>query len=202
MTDLYFSVEGGRTLELARAYVAEHAAVEERNRAMAREIGAERYVVSIMDGVLSGVEFSGNQHPDFKRPNRRGICFPKKKSEWEARLLSQVGYDRRGYRLAKSLGVPTSIDYTTDGGRGSSSISRGFGSGVGFLYLTEDGPFALYMPDISEVVARHESDGHTVSAECKNFKPEFEGARPILKEEWELMVAQHEFDEAKKRIAA
>ncbi|MDX0897461.1 hypothetical protein GOD90_10705 [Sinorhizobium medicae] len=202
MNHLYFAVEGGRTLELARTYVAERSSVEKRNRETAVELGAERYVVSILDGTLSGVEFDGNAHPDFKKPDRRGVSFPKKGSEWAAKLAAAKGYDRRGYRLAEALGVPTTIDYTTESGYGSSVISRSFNSGVGLLYLSEIGPFALYIPDIAEVVARYEAEGRSVCGECKNFKPSFDGARPILKEEWELVIAQYEVEEAKKRIAA
>lgn len=200
--DLYFAVEGGTTLDLARKYVAERAAVEANNRALAKELGAEQYVISLIDGVLSGVVFAEKQHPDFKRPDRKGLCFPKKGSGWATRLSETKGYDKRGYRLADALGVPTTIDYTYPEGSGSSTISRGWSSGVGFLYLSEDGPFALYIPDISEVVARYEAKGYTVCDECRNFNPVFHGARPILQEEWELVVAHHDLEEAKKRAAA
>lgn len=202
MTDLYFAVEGGKTMDLAREYVAERSAVEKNNRALAKELGADQYVISLMDGVLSGVVFVDKHHPDFKRADRKGLCFPKKGSGWATRMAATKGYDKRGYKLADALGVPTTVNYTTEGGYGSSVISRGWSSGVGFLYLSENGPFALYIPDIAEVVARHEALGHTVCDECKNFHPIFDGARPILKEEWELVIAQYELEEAKKRIAA
>lgn len=200
--DLYFAVEGGRTLKLARKHVAERAAVEEVNRALAKELGAERYVVSVLDGVLCGVVFSGAVHPDFKKPDRRGVSYPKAKTGWRIRLSDLTGYDRRGYGLAKALGVPTTIHYTFEDGRGMGAISRGIGSGVGFLYLSEDGPFALYIPDVAHVVADYEARGYTVCDECKNFKPEFDGARQILKEEWELVVARHNLAEAEEKVAA
>ncbi|MBY3434849.1 hypothetical protein [Rhizobium laguerreae] len=196
--DLYFAVDGGATLELAHKYVADRSAVEKSNRELAKEFGAEQYVVSLMDGVLCGAVFADKPHPEFKKPNRRGVSFPKRGSACESRLASIEGYDHRGYGLAETLGVPTVIDYTTEDGWGSSVISRGVSSGVGFLYMSEDGPFALYIPDVAQVVAEYEGRGYAVSDVCKNFKPEFDGARPILKEEWELVVAQHEFAEAKR----
>lgn len=196
--DLYFAVEGGATLELARKYVAERAAVEKNNRSLAKELGADQYVVSILDGVLSGVVFGGRSHADFKKPDRRGVSFPKKGSDWEKKLAETRGYDRRGFKLAKALGVPIDIEYIGKGVHGSGMISGGFGSGVGFLYLSEDGPFALYIPDIAQRVAHYEAQGYTVKGECKDFKPEFAGARPIMKEEWELVIAQHDLADAKK----
>ncbi|EYR81840.1 hypothetical protein [Shinella sp. DD12] len=201
--DLYFAVEGGRTLEIARKHVAERAAVEEVNRALAKELGAERYAVDFLTGVLCGVIFPGKPHADFKKPNKNGVSSPRARTAWDARLASMKGYDRRGFSLAKALGVPTDISYRKgDAVRGGSAIAGGFSSGVGFLYLSEDGPFALYVPDVAYVVADYEDRGYTVCDECKNFKPEFDGARPILKEEWELVVARHKLAEAEKKVAA
>lgn len=201
--DLYFAVDGGRTLELARRHVAERAAVEEVNRALAKELGAERYTVDYSTGVLCGVVFPGKPHSDFKKPNKNGVSSSRAKTAWDARLSLMKGYDRRGFSLAKALGVPTDISYRKDGvEQGGGCISGGFSSGVGFLYLSKDGPFALYIPDIAQVVADYEARGYTVCDECKNFKPEFDGARPILKEEWELVVARHKLAEAEKKVAA
>lgn len=201
--DLYFAVEGGATLELARKHVAERAAVEEVNRALAKELGAERYAVDYATGVLCGVIFPGKPHSDFKKPNKNGVSTPRARTAWGARLASMKGYDRRGFSLAKALGVPTDISYRKDGTvRGAGCISDGFSSGVGLLYLSEDGPFALYIPDIAQVVADYEARGYTVCDECKNFKPDFDGARQILKEEWELTVARHKLAEAEKKVAA
>ena len=201
--DLYFAVDGGRMLELAKKHVAERAAVEEVNRALAKELGAERYAVDYANGVLCGVIFTGKPHADFKKANKHGIASPRARTAWDARLSSIKGYDRRGFSLAKALGVPTDISYQRDGiERGSACISGGFSSGVGLLYLSKDGPFALYIPDIAHVVADYEARGYTVCDECKNFKPEFDGARPILKEEWELTVARHKLAEAEQKVAA
>lgn len=200
--DLYFAVEGGATLELAHKHVAERKAVEERNRAMADELGTDRYAVDYSTGVICGVVFNGKAHPDFKRADRRGVSHPRQKTEWLRRMEAEKGYDRRYFSLAKALGVPTDISYTNETTRGGACISGGFSSGTGLLYCSSSGPFALYVPDIAAVVAEYEARGYVVDDACKNFKPEFEGARPILKEEWELTVARHKLAEAEQAATA
>lgn len=200
--DLYFAVEGGATLELAHKHVAERVAVEERNSAMAKELGAESYATDFSTGVICGVIFKGKAHSDFKKADRRGVHHPRQKTEWSRRMEAEKGYDRRYFSLAKALGVPTDISYTNETTRGGACISGGFSSGTGLLYCSKDGPFALYVPDVAAIVAEYEAQGYTVDDACKNFKPVFDGACPILKEEWELTVARHKLAKAEQAVAA
>lgn len=199
---LYFAIDGGTTLELARKHVAERAAVEDVNRALAKELGAEQYTVDFANGAICGVIFKGAPHADFKKADRRGVSSPKQKTEWAKRFADVRGYDRRGFSLAKALGVPTDISYNNETTRGGSCVSGGFSSGTGLLYCSSSGPFALYIPDVAAVVADYEARGYTVCDECKFFKPEFDGARQILKEEWELVVARHKLAEAERKAAS
>jgi hypothetical protein len=196
--DLYFLVEGGTVLELAKAHVAAANETHERNCALAKELGVTSFCASHIDGRISGVVFEGERHKDFAKPNKYGACHPKKKTEWLRRFEESKGYDKRGYGIAEALGIPTSIEYTYDDGRGWTAIAGGIHSGVGFLWLSGDGPYALYLPDVAAAVTAHEERGHTVSDDAKNFKPAFDGARPILKEEWELIVAQHKVAKLKE----
>jgi len=198
---LYFLVEGGKTLELAHKHVADREATVARNIKLIEPLGVTRYFESILDGTVCGVVFEGRPHQDFKKPNRHGYSTPKAKTEWAQKFEANAGYDKRGYELAKLLGVPTTLRYKAEDCDGMTGTSSGIASGCGFLYLSPDGPFALYVPDIAKQVADYEARGYTVNDECKNFRPEFDGARPILKEEWELIVAQRELKEAKRRAA-
>ncbi|TWD58150.1 hypothetical protein FB480_101905 [Agrobacterium vitis] len=196
---LYFLVTGGTVLELCKAHIKAREESRQRNRAIAAELGASEFQEHILDGAICAVIFDGKKHPDFKTPNKHGGCAPKKNTEWHRRFLANKGYDRRGYDIAKALCVPTTLDYTTDSGEGWEAIGGGFSSGIGFLWLSESGPFALYIPDIAAIVAKHEAYGHVVGDAVKSFKPVFDGAQPIEKEEWEILVLQHQL--AEKRAA-
>lgn len=189
-------------LKLAHQHIADRAAQRERNLSLIEPLDVDEYCVSILDGCAIAVRFNGEAHSDFKKADRKGWSFPKKGTEWKKRFDENPGHDARCYDLARSLGVPTTLQYRNDTSNGMSSIARGFNSGVGFLWLSEAGPFALYVPDVAAKVARYEADGYIVDEACKNFKPEFDGARPILKEEWELTVAQHRLAEAKTEVAS
>lgn len=194
--DLYFLIEGGQTLELVKAHIAARQEQHERNAAFVTEIGADRWYESILDGTVSGVVLN-EPRPDFTKPDRKGISRPKKGTEWFERWENQTGWDRRGYELAKVLGVPTDIRYSKDDGSyGMSSISRGFTSGVGFLWLDAGGPYCLYVPDVAELVEYYRGQGYAVDM---TWPTEFDGARSILKEEWELIVAQHAVEEARSK---
>lgn len=199
---LYFEVLSGEILDLAKQHVADRVASVQRNKALLDELGCVEYFPSILDGTIVCVKFPGAPHLDFTKPTRTGATRPKRGTDWAKRFEAQQGYDKCGQALAERLGVPTSISYEYEGGSGSRSLSGGFHSGVGFLYLSAGGPFALYVPDVAQRVTEYEAKGYTVNVACKNFKPEFSGCRRILKQEWEFAVAKLELDEARKEQAA
>lgn len=195
---LYFLIEGGSLLDLVRQHIAAHQETNKSNVAILLELGVERYWPSMTKGTVGSVVFPGPRNADFTKPNSKGASIPRKGTEWHRRFADQVGYDVMGYDLAETLGIPTNIQYRKgDDIRGGSSIGGGFTSGVGFLYMSPDGPYALYIPDVAAIVADYEARGYTVDDVCKNFKPEFDGSRPILKEEWDLLVAEHDLAEAR-----
>jgi len=193
--DLYFLIKGGQTLELVKSHIAARQEQHERNAAFVADIGADQWYESILDGTVSGVILK-ERRTDFTKPDRKGISHPKKGTEWFKRWENQTGWDRRGYELAKTFGVPTNINYKKEGSEGWGHISHGLTSGVGFLYLSADGPYCLYVPDVAERVQYYRDQGYTVDL---TWPTEFDGAHPILKEEWELIVAQHAVDEARGR---
>ncbi len=194
--DLYFMIEGGKALDLVKAHIAKVKDTDAFNRAVCEELGVRRFWPSVSNGVVRGVVFEGAVHPEFKKPNRQGGSTPKKGTEWDRRFQAHEGFDKFGYTIAESMGVPTDINYTFEGGHGGGAVGSGFRAG-GFLFLSEDGPYACWFPDVVAAVREHEARGHTVKEPAKSWKPEIDGARPILKEEWELLVAEHKLSEAR-----
>lgn len=193
-SDLYFLVEGGKTLELAKAHIAARYATHERNAQFAGRFGATKWRESIFDGTVHSVRLDGPD-PSFRKADRFGFTMPKKTSpiwkEWQA----QTGYDRMGGALAQELGIPHVIEYRSEDSNGWSSVSGDFSAGTGFLWLGRDSPICLYVPDVATLVQEYREKGYTVDT---TWPEEFDGARPILKEEWELVVAQFNLAEAKK----
>jgi hypothetical protein len=197
---LYFLIEGGETLSIAKDHIADYKAAAGRNQVILDELGVDRFFQGL-DGTVIGVVFNGEPHPDFTKPKANGYSRPKGKTEWARRFEKQVGYDKSGYKLAEKLSVPTVIRYSTPDGSGSSAIGPAFFSGTGILFLSEEGPYALYIPDVAAKVAKYEAQGKTIEEPCKSFTPKFDGARPILKEEWDFICAQHDLEKARARAA-
>lgn len=196
-----FMIEGGKALDLVKAFIAERIRVSAEVRALAKELGVEHIYTSRATGVLTGVQFKDKVHPDFKKPDRKGISFPKKGSEWEKRLREQVGHQDQSAIIANAFNVPLSISYSDDAGSGVRCLGVPF-TECGFLYLGADGPYAMWVPDVPAEVAHSESRGYTVGEPAKSFKLEFEGCRRIEREEWEILVAQQKLDEKRAAKAA
>lgn len=199
MSPLIFMIEGGKALELVKAHIAERKTVRAAVQAIAKELGIQDGVTSSLEGHLLGVRFPGERHPDFKAPDRKGVCYPKKNSEWEKRFAAAPRYQHPPTVISRAFGVPLSLHYKDGTGEGWTLIGNGFNE-CGFLYLSEHGPYAMWIPNVPEEVKHMEAEGKTVEEPAKSFVPEFEGCRRIEKEEWDILVAQHKLAEKKKAV--
>ncbi|WP_081556944.1 hypothetical protein [Chromobacterium haemolyticum] len=198
MNDLYFMIEGGAVLELIKAHIAKRKLVQAAVQEMAKELGVEGGVTNRLEGNLLGVIFPGDRHPDFKAPDRNGVCYPKKNSEWAKRLAAAPRYQPASIVISDALGVPTDLHYTSQNCYGSTGIGHPFQE-CGFLYLSESGPFAMWIPDVPGEVALMEAEGKTVKDPAKSFVPEFDGCRRIDREEWDFVVAQYQLQKKRKQ---
>lgn len=196
-----FMIESGRALDLIKHHITEKKRVSAEVRALAKELGVESIYTSQSSGVLTAVEFPGKAHPDFKKPTKRG-SYPKKGSAWATRLAEQNGYDSPSNVIADAFQIPLSISYHGKGDAyGSSCIGFPLNE-CGFLYLSADGPYAMWTPDVLAEVAAYEADGWTVKDPAKSFRLEFDGCRRIEREEWEILVAQHKLEQKRAEKAA
>lgn len=198
---LIFMIEGGKALELVRRYIASRIECRDAKHALVRELGCERFMDSRLDGRLFGVHFPNGVevHADFKRPDRQGYRSPRKGSAWEKRFADLPTHPDSSKLVSDELGVPTCIGYKTVTGSGFTRIGNPLHE-CGFLYLGENGPYAMWIPDVQAEVANIEScEKATVDEPCRSFVPEFEGCRRIEEEEWEIMVANHKLGEKRKK---
>lgn len=199
MDNIIFMIEGGKALELVKQHIAERRRVLAQNKAIADELGVKEVRVDRETGELRAVVFPGKIPEGWTKPDKHGCCLPKKGAEWWQRFRQQKGHPDPSVTIAEAFKIPMSIEYSSGGGTGFRHIGS-FLHECGFLYMSPDGPYAMWVPDVPGEVAADEARGHTVAEPAKSFKLEFEGCRRIESEEWDLLVAQHKL--AKKRAAA
>lgn len=204
MSSVLFLIEGGEPLTLVKRHISEVKRVREEVTALSKEIGVARGSTDRFNGTLLGVVFEGAVPDGWTKPDRKhGLSFPKKGSSWSARFQE---HQRRGFKspvdvISSSFGVPCSISYRTPSGHGSTFIGNMLAE-CGWLYLSESGPFAMWIPDVEAEVKNHTDQGHVVEEPAASFKPLIPGARRIVKEEWDLLVAQHQLDKKRQALAA
>lgn len=202
MDDVIFMIEGGKALEMVKAHIAEVKRVGKEARELAKELGVQEIMTDRQFGVLAGVIFPGAIHADFTKPKGKSrASYPKKGSAWAARLAEQKGYRDQSEWISTEFNIPLTISYRGEGSWGSTCIGSML-SECGFLFLGEDGPYAMWIPDVSAHVAECTSRGYTVDEPAASFKMEIEGCRRVDKEEWEILVLQHELAEKQRARAA
>lgn len=197
--NVIFMIESGRALELIKEHIAERKRVAVQAHELAKELGVEYVSTSSLTGVLHAVYFRDSVHPDFTKPDSKGASRPKKKTEWAKRFADQKGYEPPSEVIAKAFGIPLAISHAVNGdGVGVRCIGFPLQE-CGFLWLAEDGPYAMWVPDVPAEVAEDEAKAHTVDEPAKSFKLEFDGCRRIERDEWELLVIKDRL--AKKRAS-
>ncbi|MDS1142418.1 hypothetical protein RE432_18445 [Pusillimonas sp. SM2304] len=197
MSNAIYMIESGKALDLVKHRISEVKRVRQQNIELAKELGAERYRVHIESGVITTVEFADEKHPQFTKPGKYGSA-PKKGTEWAKRFSEQKGHESESAVIAEAFDVPLRISYEGENFSGSRCIGYMLRE-CGFLYLSDDGPYALWIPDVAAEVAAEEGRGGTITWPEQPFSMELEGCRRVEKEEWDILVAQHKLD--KKRAA-
>lgn len=198
MKDALFLIESGKPLEMVRQHIQDMTRVRNQNAAFAKELGVENIWTDRMNGTLSAVEFPGAIHPDFSKPKRRnGGSYPKKGTEWYKRLTNAEGTRNAASWIAEEFGIPLSVSYKSEHSSGWSAIGRPL-TECGFLFLGENGPYALWAPDVPAIVAER-AEGRVIDEPAASFQFNIQGVRRIPHEEWELMVAQYKFDKLKEK---
>lgn len=198
MKSALFMIEGGKPLEMVKEYIRQYAVIKEQTRLLAEELGVSDVWTDISTGVMTAVLFKGEVHPEFKKPKKRGgPSYPKKGSSWAKRFADQQGTRNPAEWISKEFNVPMSLRYKgVEDGRGHGW--RCIGNPLrecGFLFLSEDGPYALWIPDVAAEVAYTQEQGCIIEGEAATFKMEIPGCRRIHDEEWEILVLQHKLAE-------
>jgi hypothetical protein len=201
-----FLIEGGKALELVKQHIADKRRVADQVRAYAQELGVENVTTHKLNGRLGGVVFKNKKaiHPDFTKPDDKGVSYPKKRSDFARRLEKEhTGYPDPVQIIAEAFGIPlqVSANYADGTPCALCRIGSAFFE-CGFMWLSPiEGPFALWIPDIAaEVADLEEGDKRLIVNEpAKSFVMEFDGCRRLEQEEWDIIVATDKL--AKKHAA-
>jgi hypothetical protein len=198
--NVIFMIEGGKALEMVKQHIAERRRAAEEVALLAQELGIKEGMTNRTNGILTGVIFTEVVHPDFTKPKKRnGASYPKKGTEWAKRFAAQHGYRDPACWIAEEFRIPTTIKYSKPGaGFGSYRIGSLL-TECGFLFLSDEGPYAMWVPDVPAYVAQYSEDEWSVDEPAASFKLEFDGCRRIEDEEWKILVLQRKL--AQKQAA-
>lgn len=196
MKNALFLIESGKPLAMVQQYVADVLRIHQENAALAKQLGVDRIYTSRTTGTLTGVVFDGVIHPDFAKPKKRaGVSYPRKGTEWAKRLKELKGTPNAASWIAGEFGIPCSVSYQTADGEGWRCLGNPL-TECGFLYMSQDGPYAMWAPDVPTIVKEMADSGQTATGPCATFQFDIPGVRRILQEEWNFMIAQRELAEA------
>lgn len=194
----FFLIEDGKALTLVKEHISEFMRVREQSNAIAKELGITQAYFAKDSGVLSGVVFEGDVHPDFTKPKRgTSVSYPKRGTAWAEKFKAQIGYANQVSTISKAFGIPCSLGYKSDHGTGWCAIGSPL-TECGFMFLSVDGPYGLWAPDVEKCVQDRITQGYSVEEPAASFKFNIDGARRIDREEWDLLVAQHRVNQKKK----
>ncbi len=196
MSNLIFMIEGGKALELVRQRISEVHRVRTANKAIADELGVTEAATDRFSGVLTSIVFPGAVPVGWTKPDQFGRSRPKKGTPWHKRFQEQQGHADQSHVISEALGIPLTIDYSTEGGTGRRHIGSLLCE-CGFVWLSKDGPYAMWIPDVELEIDASEARGEVVAEPAKTFRAQFDGCRRIEVEEWDILVAQHKLAEKK-----
>lgn len=193
-----YIIESGTALRLVKEHIAHRVRIRQEGVALLKELGLENNLVwtDRKTGVINCISVKRGQQPEgFTVPDSKGRSWPKKGSEWAKRFAAQKGYPQQSVEISAAFNVPLSLEYKSkDGGTGWCCIGFPL-SECGYLFMCNEGPYALWIPDIPKIIEDREANGDTVTCEAKKFNMHLEGCRRIEPEEWDIMVKQHELAE-------
>jgi hypothetical protein len=196
ITPAVFLIEGGKALEVIKQHIQETLRVHRDIKVLCDELGVEDICTDRTSGVLTRVVFKDKVHKDFTVRDGRSTSRPKNGTEWCKRFDAQKGYRHCSAVIEEQLKVVSRLNVITAHGSESWRHLGNLFYPSGFLYMSPDGPYAMYMPDLPRECEAIEAQGETI-LNLPTRELQFEGCKRIEKEEWEIMVLQHKLAEKK-----
>ena len=198
----------------ANSVAAERTVAVQAINDFSKKVGASAYQTERGTLRLVGMTFDGPAPQGWKSiggTSRRGgkqSFAPRKGSVERMAMRALPIISNNPGKIAEALGIPTMIDYVDAKGAYAGGVVLALpGDECGFAYPATSGPFLLWIPDVEKAVESCEktlpniAPHLSVSPDIKSYRPEFEGCRKILREEWGVIVAQHALQSAQAKEA-
>jgi len=191
-----YLIRSGKILEAVKNYVKKVNEVSDAVNEFCKENGFVRYTKGDFYELV-GVDYRYANSTDFSKPNKRGICHPKKGTEIEKMFKDLPRVDIKPRDVIREMfNVPYGLRYRSEKCTGSRSIGRFFDP-AGFLWLSKEGPFAMWIPDVESELNYSKEKGETVEEPEASFSMKLKGCKRITEEEWEFLVAKNNLKKVK-----
>ena len=195
----YYLITDGPLLSAVKTSIKMKRELLESAHAFKDERGAKSFFLSHVEPAVKGLLFDkGVKLPaDWKKPDERNFSEPYKKSE-EMRLMNSLpkGQNDRDV-IYEITGIPQEFEYKK-GKPESRAYDWGYArAGIplnehGFLYLSDDGPYCLWITDLKKVIQDEYLDrGYSVSENVLKWEMNVEGITEISQEKWESIAGAH-----------
>lgn len=204
----YLVPKGCELYDRMAAIIEAKKARHEEFREFCREIGAESYSWDSNTLKLRGVSFREVIPKGWKKPNKHGLSLPRKDNK-DPRIEDLFGMRQKdGYfssgwwkpmiEFEEWIGAPSVYHYDVDEGSGSTVISL---SGTGIYHIEDE--FLLTVTDTEYYRVEAEKKGERVKDNVLDWdlNDKHPEAKRILREEWDLKVAQYKQKLAQEKAA-
>jgi len=197
----FFLVEADPALALVKQHIADRQRVRGSVADLAKELGVSTGTTDRDSYHMVSVNFPGERHPDFTKPDRKGRSWPKKGTAWARRFAEQPRATPSSDLIRKAFDPVDSLRWTQGDSQGWHCIGNPFAPST-FLYTGPDGPYVMLVPDLPLAIKELEAEGKKVEipdnvlahpqgpAGHPAWNMIFPGCRRIDPEEWDILVAQ------------
>lgn len=193
----YYLIESGPLLDAVKECIEMKAKTREATIRFCERIGVEKYRAGFRGTPISFI-FPGRVIKGFTQRDRHGNSHPKKDGPYYEEWRNIPEHQNSTSVIQSITGIPLFYSYTTTIGNGSSAIGDIFP--CGFLYLSAEGPYVMYVPDIAKYFEefKEQTPDAVIKDDADKWQINVEGITEISQAHWELMVAQHKVEQEEK----
>lgn len=189
---LWVLVEKGPVFDICRDWVGGYFKARAAALEWAKSHGFDNVFLGL-NGEPVGV-VSHERREGWTVPNYRGKSRPRVRTPANDEMNAMKGVPHFSSVLEEAFGpMPRSLSYKGEGFKGAAVVGGFFGPGC-YTFNGIDGPFLIDLPDMTgaQKAKQDKSPTATFCPDYSDWANPLPETRVILREEWDLMAAQHE----------